>query len=255
MPVMQFLKMLDKLDREGVFKNDTTLIERKITVDNLKKAKVFPFRLYTAYMNIKNTKAKNILAEVLDEYSEQYDWSVFKDAGSWVLAPDISASMTYSYRTSIQNKKRGGLMASVIAGMFTGFLYKGIKNSMVIPWDTEAKEYNRPRRDSVITHIDTIADACGGGTYMETVLHYMKQKSIKADNVLMITDSMEWGDGWLNAWVDYKKSNPKAKAFLLRVDAYPTKPFSDEHAEKYDIHQIYGWSDNVIKYIEYCLEK
>lgn len=73
---------------------------------------------------------------------------------------------------------------------------------------------------------------------------------------MFITDTEEWvGKGWLKAWVEYrKKVSPNAKAILLRIDAYNTRPFDDKEAVKNGVYQVFGWSDNVVSYIKYIVE-
>ena len=91
-PVMRFMKYLNKFDRSGVFKKGIELAEQKMTVRNFQKARVFPFRLYTAYMNIVNADVRDLLAQVLDDYVAAYDWGAFNDY-TWAVCPDVSGSM------------------------------------------------------------------------------------------------------------------------------------------------------------------
>lgn len=253
MPVMRFLKNIEKLTREGVLERNPNLYKEKITVENLKKAKVFPFRLYTAYQNITDTKVKNHLADVLNDYVTKFDWEVF-NSKSWAICPDVSGSMTSKVRDS-------ELKPSLVAGLFTGMLYKGLSDSQVIPWDTCVHPYRSPRADSVLTHIKNIENANGGGTEMNTPVEHLLKNKIKVDVFLGITDSEEWsrsrgGRGsrsWIEAWVDYKKFNPKAQAILIRVDGYNSNPFSDEQAKKYDIYQIYGFNDSCLNFMKFIL--
>ena len=90
---------------------------------------------------------------------------------------------------------------------------------------------------------------------MEAPVEYMIKHRIMTDYAVFITDSMEYGKGWLAAWKQYKQLNPRAKAFLLRLDSYNTQPMPDDQAEKYGIHQIFGWNDSVIDYMKFVIEK
>ena len=244
MGVNALLKLLGKLDREEVFKDEEMVdfVRNRLTVNNLQKAKVFPFRLYIAYMNITNQEIKNILAEVLEEYVKVYDWSRWQ--GKFAVCPDVSGSMTWRVSGSSLNP-------ATVAGLFSGILYKGLNTVTLIPWDTQVRlSLVRPKVDSVLSHIESIAEADGGGTFMEAPLKYLLAKEMKVDYFILITDCQEWGSGWLRDWIKYKKFAPKAKAVLIRVDAYPTRPFSDKDTVKYDIYQVFGWNDNVIRWIE-----
>lgn len=80
-PVMRFVKYLAKFLREGVLTPE--LLKAKVNVEALKKAKVFPFRLYTAYLAVaqevsaEGKWALDHLAKVMNEYAQSYDWSAF----------------------------------------------------------------------------------------------------------------------------------------------------------------------------------
>jgi 60 kDa SS-A/Ro ribonucleoprotein len=229
-PVMRFLKYLAKFTREGV--DIQSIAAKKLSVDALKAAKVFPFRLYTAYKALphdfrrpendamlaelvnnglcnaaKYPSLSELLENLLDDYALAYDWGSFNQH-SWVIAPDISGSMCWSSAS-------GNLTFAEISGMFTGFFSRGLDNVKVVPWDTEVHPYEIGRTAPVMDHIRQIGKMSCGGTYMEAPVEYMIANNIKTDYALFITDSMEYGKGWLAAWKRYKALNPSAQAFLL----------------------------------------
>lgn len=253
MGTFALLRHLASLERENIFSDvdfrDTALnlIRGRFTVENFKKAKIFPFRIYQAYRMVKDREVRNILADALEQYVPQFNWEVF---GRTCVAPDVSGSMSCTI------SRRSDMTYCGIAAMFSGFLYKGIKNSIVYPFDTDLRtDLVRPRRDSVITHIEHL-DTPGGGTFMGVPIKELINRKEKVDTFISITDSMEWGEGWLGYWKQYKKEiNPNAVAFLIRIDSYRTNPYSQEDAVKYDIYKICGWNDNVISYILYQLER
>jgi len=259
MPVMMFTKYIDKLDRAGVFTRNPDLYKEKISVKNLKGAKVFPFRLYTVYNNITNTSIRNHLADVLNDYIGEYDWGKYNEL-SWCIAPDISGSM-------ISTVKEGSkFRPSMVAGLLTGFFYKGLSNAFVLPWGTQVHDYQVPRADSVLTHIKTIDNARGGGTNMYAPVDHLINTNKKVDVFLGITDSMEYGNtyrnmrsytepkGWLDSWKRYKKEvNPDAIAILIRVDSYNSSPMDEKLKKSLDIYQVYGWHDNVFKFMDFII--
>ncbi len=241
MGTMQLLKNLNKLDREGVFKNYENIeyIQKRFTVENLKKAKVLPFRLGIAAMNVTDPRIKTILFDTLESYVREFNWGKWQ--GSWFIAPDISASMT--------TPVKGGIRPSNIAAVFTAILLKGIPDSIGVAWDVTVYPIDN---NKTFTNIwKYIATAHGWGTYMELPIMYLIEKKKKVDYVVTITDSEEWGKGWLTYWKQYKKQvNPEAKAIFIRVDSYNTQPYSKEDEVKYDIYDVFGWSDSVIDWIE-----
>ena len=231
-PVMRFVKYLAKFLREGVLTPE--LLKAKVNVEALKKAKVFPFRLYTAYLAVaqevsaEGKWALDHLAEVMNEYAQSYDWSAF--AGKrWIIAPDVSGSMS---------SRIGGssvLTYATVSAMFVGFFVKGLENVTVLPWDEEVKPYLVPRADSVMTHIKAITDMVYGGTYMETAVNYMLKKGIDTDYAVFLTDTEEYG--------------------VLRGDSYMTSPIPEAEAKRLNVYQIFGWNDSVIDYMKFVLEK
>ena len=188
-----------------------------------------------------------LLEHLLDDYALAYDWQDF-NSHRWVIAPDVSGSMT----SLIGN---GSLTFADVSGMFTGFFSRGLDDVTVLPWDTEVKPYRASANDPVLEHIETIRNMSNGGTYMEAPVEYMIKHRIMTDYAVFITDSMEYGKGWLAAWKQYKQLNPRARAFLLRLDNYNTQPMPDDQAEKYGIQQIFGWNDSVIDYMKFVIEK
>ena len=311
MPAMRFLKTMGKLIRENALEMD--VVQEKISVERLRAAKVFPFRLYAAWAALNTpialppppaepkkpagpfeprpfadqleadaavseerrqyeaalraygekkrlwkqmadtreamtAQAKAHLASTLDAYARAFDWGVF-NRGSWVIAPDVSGSMSCRIGGS------ANLRYAEVAGMFAGFFSVGLEHVTVLPFDTEVQHYALGREASVMDHVRAIGDMTGGGTYLEKPLEEMLRRDIRVDNALFITDSEEWGKGWLGLWRQYRHRNPHARAFLLRLDSYRTQPFPPDTAESLDIHQIFGWSDAVVDYMRLVLEK
>ena len=250
-PVMRFIKYLAKFLREGVVTEE--VVKAKVNVAALKKAKVFPFRLYTAYLAV----AREIvaadkwvvdnLADVMNEYAITYDWPAFADK-EWVIAPDISGSMSSRIGNS------SVLTYAAVSAMFVGFFMKGLKRVKVLPWDTDIQSYTVPVTDSVMTHIKAITDMVYGCTYMEAAVKYMLENNIKTDYAVFLTDAEEYGDGWLASWKEYHKRFPKAAAFVLRGDMYVTSPIPEDEAKRLNVYQIFGWNDSVIDYMKFVLE-
>lgn len=293
MPPMRFLKSLGKLLREGALDKD--MVREKLSVERLKAAKVFPFRLYAAWAALESAEThkpatpmppyrpfaealaglaapedtpqnaeeaalpappppatpesvRAHLASVLDGYARAFDWSAFNH-GSWVVAPDVSGSM---------GSRIGGsanLRFLDVAGMFAGFFAAGLDRVTILPFDTEVRPYAPGPEASVFRHIRALDAMLGGGTFLEAPVEEMLRRDIAADNALFITDSEEWGAGWLGLWQAYRRKHPRARAFLLRLDPYRTQPFPPALAESFGIRQIFGWSDAVVDYIRLELER
>ena len=250
-PVMRFVKYLAKFVREGVL--DQKTLRAKVNVETLRKAKVFPFRLYTAYLALRGELGSSgkwildYLADVMNDYAAAFDWAGF--AGSkWVIAPDVSGSMCAPIGGS------SVLTYASVSAMFVGFFIKGIPGALVIPWDTKVQPYDVPRADSVMTHINAITRMAGGGTHMETAVKHMLHCGIEADYSVFLTDTEEYGKGWLVAWREYHARYPKAVAFVLRGDSYMTSPIPENEARRLNVYQVFGWNDSVIDYMKFVIQ-
>jgi len=260
-PVMKFLKYLAKYIREGV--GIVPIAAEKLSVEALLRARVFPFRLYTALSALeamRNSSTSDeirqqesleqvgrILTGVLDEYAEKYDWELF-NRFSWVIAPDISGSMSSPIA-------RSSLTFSELSAMFVGFFMKGLKRVRVLPWNTRVEGYGLTSSASVAVHMNTLRGMVGGGTFMEAPIRYMLENNIAADFAVFLTDTEEYGCGWLALWKLYRRKFPRAQAFLLRADSYQRSPIFEEDAVRYGVWQIFGWNDSVIEFMRYIVEK
>lgn len=249
-PVMKFLKYLSKYVREGVPVD--RIAAEKLTVESLRHAKVFPFRLYTADTALRGLleAAEGIratLSGLLDEYATKYDWGDF-NRFSWVIAPDISGSMSSRIANS-------NLTFAELSAMFAGFFMKGLSNVKVLPWNTNVYAYDVPAAAPVAEHMRSICDMVGGGTFMEAPVEYMIEHRIKTDYAVFLTDTEEYGSGWLDTWRHYRRMYPEAQAFLLREDSYRTSPISEADSAKYGVWQIFGWNDSVIEYMHNIISR
>ena len=250
--VMRFVKYLAKFVREGVLTEE--LLKAKVNVEALKKAKVFPFRLYTAYCAVVREQLSLVrwvniyLEKVIDDYAKAYDWSAFGN-GKWVIAPDVSGSMCSPIGES------SVLSYAAVSGMFVGFFLKGLEDVTVLPWSTQVCSYGVAASDPVMMHINAITSMVEGGTYMETGVKHMIRNRIEADYAVFLTDTEEYGSGWLAAWKEYHRKYPKAVAFVLRGDSYMTSPIPEAEAAELNVYQIFGWNDSVIDYMKFVIAK
>ncbi len=267
MTVFQLIKNLRALEQHVDAKDILEVVKSKITVENLQRGMVLPFRVFQAYDKVANPFIKNYLGDVANEYPKRYDWSKL---GKVCIAPDVSGSMTsdiYQISTSglygkaLERAPR--TKPSKVAGMLSGILKIGIgSNGFLLPWDNKIHTNYMRHGGSVVDIARDIDNASGGGTQMHLPVDYLLENMIKVDTFIGITDNEEWSrpsrsyygrsqtHSWINSWIKYKKKvSPNARAYLMRVDPYPHQPFSSEQATKYDIMQVFGWSDKVFKII------
>ena len=251
MPYMALLRHLNTLQSAGVFADPVNVqyvAERLSNANAVQKAKVLPFRLFTASQMFTPKEAhEQAIREALVTALEESFVNMPDLGGRIVIAPDISSSMTG------QISGKGKTRFTDIAGIFSGALLKKTISALVLPFDTEVKKVNFSSRDSVMNIAKQIADMSRGGTAISAPISHLLAQKIKVDVFIGITDNIEWatdnygGKGFLPTWNEYKqKIAPQAKAFLLTIAPY-RKAVAPQDSP--DIHYIYGWSDSVLKYI------
>ena len=103
--------------------------------------------------------------------------------------------------------------------------------------------------------MEAMLNLVGGGTYMEAAVEHMIKQRIMTDYAVFITDTEEYGKGWLAAWREYHARHPGTVAFVLRGDSYRTSPIPDAEAKRLNVFQIFGWNDSVMEYMKYVIEK
>lgn len=246
MGVMQFLKYLNKLD--SILSNDTLLLmlEKKVTLETLKKAKVFPYRVFIAYQNALTSTVKNYLAYLIEKYIKVYDFGKWKNHDIAIL-PDISGSMT------MKNSKRT-IVPTVISGYFSSVMAKGLNINEIYLWDTKCYPLKIDQY-GLFDIYNKIYKSNGGGTSMGIGIDYLIKQNIKKDIVILITDSEHWYGGietsFMKTWKRYKKEiNKNAKCVVLEVVGYGNSQVEENFAQKYSVYTVYGWSDSVFKWIE-----
>jgi 60 kDa SS-A/Ro ribonucleoprotein len=149
--------------------------------------------------------------------------------------------------------------AAVIAGIFTGAIWKRSADALTMPFGTGVVPLRGVSpRDSVMTISCAVGQLNGGGTDLSAPIRALYQSRKTIDLFIGITDSEDWaasggwhGQGFLAAWHHYKKTAPKAQAVLIQLAPSGTRvaPSNDP-----SVHYVYGWSDSVLRYIGYVVQ-
>lgn len=239
MGVNQFIKYLNKLSKVLDYTTLISLINEKMTIDNLLRAKVFPFRIFVAANNVDNVDVARILMGRGEDFLNHYNfdkWSKY----SFAICPDISGSM-------------GGRF-SEISGFLSGVLSKGTKSDYIYLWNVSCKPF-MVKNKSVYSIYEKIKNSAFGGTSMGSPIDYLIKNKIKKDFIILITDEIHWFGGieksFIKAWIMYKQNiNKNAKAIILNIAGYDQSSGEEQIYNKYDVFTIYGWSDVVIDFIE-----
>jgi 60 kDa SS-A/Ro ribonucleoprotein len=251
MPYLALLRHINTLQRAGVLRDQASaeyIAERLSNADALKRAKVLPFQLFTAYRMFKpEAGVERRIADALIDAMEAAFVNMPSLGGNVCIAPDVSGSMAGNI------SRLNATRYIDIAGIFTGALLKSSAGAQVLPFETHVVDIRLSARDSIMTSTEKLAQIGGGGTAVSAPVSYLLDKRVKVDTFIGITDNIEWATdqsgrlGFLPTWREYKQNvAPEAKAFLVTIAPYrhAVAP-SDEPG----VHYIYGWSDAVFKYI------
>jgi len=120
----------------------------------------------------------------------------------------------------------------------------------VIPFDTAVRPIVLNPRDSVMTNTAKLT-VRGGGTACRVALDYANQQQLKAGLVVYLSDNESWADnytggasGLMEAWVQFKRRNPKAKMVCLNLQSSATTQAVGE-----DVLNVGGFSDEIWKVV------
>ena len=251
MPTFALLRHLNALQRAGVLRDADSaayVADRLSDAGALRKARILPFRLFTAYrMFAPETGTERRVAEALVDGLDA-TFANMPDLGRGVaIAPDVSGSM----RGTIG--RRSQVRYVDIAGIFTAALLKASGRALVLPFEHRVLDIRLSARDSAMTITDRLAAVGGGGTAVSAPISRLLDRQIPVNTFIGITDNIEWATdqsgrrGFLPTWRAYRRHvAPAAQAFLITIAPY-------RHAvapgDEPGVHYIYGWNEQVLTYI------
>ncbi|MDB6132774.1 MAG: hypothetical protein JWM59_1017 [Verrucomicrobiales bacterium] len=244
---------LNTFARHGVF-DDPKMV--KLVADRLrnpelvKKARVFPYQLLSAFTNA-GTEVPSQVKEALQDAMESATQNVpFIDGRVWVL-PDISGSMrspVTGYRKGSSTTVRCLDVAALIAACFL----LTNRSAEVLPFSDDVVPAKLNPRDSVMTNAAKLAALPSGGTNCAAPLKEMNRRMAKGDLVVMVSDNESWmgaqhdrATNMMTEWEVFRKRNPHARLVCLEIQPHGTT----QAKERADILNIGGFSDQVFEII------
>ncbi len=243
--------------RHGVFKDAamcelvaTRLADRSL----IEQAKVFPYQLLAAYINI-DASMPALIKEALEAAMEVAVDNVPEFAGRVAVLPDISGSMGFpvtGYRTGSTTK----VTCVHIAALMAAAVMRRNRDAVVLPFDTSVRTIPVERADSILANAAKLA-VNGGGTDCSAPLAYMNRNKVRADLVIFVSDNESWIKGGqhsarfsratetMKQWDRYKATNPNARLVCLDIQPYA----HTQAVERDDILNLGGFSDAVFPMI------
>jgi len=266
-PYFNLIRNLRNFAEAGVFNNEDNVeeaIRRIADPEAVRKSRLFPFRFYAAYAMLREVGLSPTafpLYDALERAMEISLQNVPPIEGRVAIAPDTSYSMT-SHLTGDYSAVR----CIHLVGVFTAALKACTHYPLILPFNSNVrmelgKEVHLAR--GIIDTVSVFSNSVGGGTSLSAPVAWLTENGVEVDYFIAFTDNEEWvGTPFRRIWQEYtnkiapearrawqeytSKVAPEARAYLVTLLPYgdaPTPP-----ADR-NVHYIYGWNDNVLKYI------
>ncbi|HXG83022.1 MAG TPA: hypothetical protein VNI84_03250 [Pyrinomonadaceae bacterium] len=245
---------LNTFQRHRVF-DDAEMVElvamRLRDREAIRKARVFPYQLLTAYTAAaNNAQIPGAITGALQDAMEIATENMPKIDGKVYVFPDISGSMhsaVTGYRKGATSKVRCLDAAALVAAA----ILRKNPSAEVVPFSDHIVNASLNPRDSVMTNAQKLAALPSGGTNCSAPLVSLNHKKAKGDLIIYVSDNESWidsnrsrhvgGTQTMKQWNEFKARNSNAK--LVCIDIQPNA--TTQAVERADILNVGGFSDQV----------
>jgi 60 kDa SS-A/Ro ribonucleoprotein len=247
---------LNTFQRHGVFADKAIvrlIAERLRNPDAIRKARVFPYQLMTAYKAASANKGiPREITEALQDAMEIATGNVPKIDGKVWIFPDISGSMQ-SPVTGYRKGATSTVRCIDVAALFAAAILRNNPTAEVIPFESKIVEVKLNPRDSIMTNAEKLANLPYGGTNCSAPLRELNRRKAEGDVVIYVSDNESWIDTpfygrfggssteTMKQWNEFKNHNPEAKLVCIDIQPYG----HTQAQERRDILNIGGFSDQV----------
>lgn len=217
----------------------------------IKKARVFPYQLMTAYQSLSADMPAEI-GEALHDAMETAVANVPKIGGQVVVCPDVSGSMTGPVTGHRTGATSATSFVDVAALVSAAFLRRN-PGTRVLPFEVGIRDVKLEPRDTILTNARRLADLAGGGTNCSAPLEWLIAHGQAPDLVIFVSDNQSWADRGRNhmgtpmmrIWEKLKGRNKRAKLVCIDIAPYGTT----QAKSRKDVLNIGGFSDAVFDQI------
>lgn len=247
-PYFNLIRNLNNFGRNGVFDDVDALsyaCNKIANPENIKHSKLLPFRYWAAWKNLDVFKGSEILKEALQFALRVSVENIPMLKGKIVIASDVSGSM----RSNITSDK-SKIKCCDIVGLFSACMMDRCEDiPIILPFNREVVADKvlelQIKRD--LFERASVFDACGG-TSLSAPVEWLMDRNERVDKFIGFTDNEEWvGSRFIDAFLNYRENvAPKCKAYLVTLLPYRHSPVPSRIK---DVHLIYGWSEQILKYI------
>lgn len=216
--------------------------------DAVRKSKQLPFRFLSAYKAMKNfgreTPVSNRVYDVLEDAIDASIDNLPKIPGKTVIAIDTSGSMTCSGISGNSNIRPVDI--ATLLGMIANRI---CDDAIVFTFDDRLGTIPASHRDGILSTVVNFYPR-GGGTDMKLPFEAMLERNIKADRIIILSDTecnSRWG--WskpVQTLADEYRRRTGNNIWVHAIDleGYGTQQF---HGPRTNI--IAGWSEKVFEFI------
>lgn len=244
---------LNTFARHGVFEDKGSI--RQITdrlrdPSEIRRARVFPYQLLTAYQNCDAVVPQEV-RDALQDAMELAIANVPSIDGSVVVCPDVSGSMS----SPVTGHRRGSttsVRCIDVAALVAAAVLRKNPSATVLPFEQSVVPVELNPRDSVMTNATRLASIGGGGTNCSAAIALLNRRKEKSDLVIFVSDNESWvdqgrgrGTAMMAEWAEFRQRNPRAR--LVCLDIQPNQ--TTQAAERDDILNIGGFSDHAFEVV------
>lgn len=261
---------LNNLQKNGVFDDPimvTKLAGRLSDADTVRAARVFPYQLFTTYLNIHNSMPRPIV-DALSAALHVALFNVPEIEKTLMMGTDVSGSMS----DAVTGTRKGSTTKTRnidVAALMTSAFVRTSKRVGCIPFDNKAYDGAQylSKANSVFDNTASLASIRGGSTSCQIPLLVLNQKPdyfpMDEDGVIIILSDYEsWSrpHGFhqpqhtsvraatplMVEWRKFRATHPKAKLILIDISPAQMAQVPDEPG----VLNIGGFSDNVFRLVD-----
>jgi 60 kDa SS-A/Ro ribonucleoprotein len=263
---------LNNLKKHGVFEDPimvTKVAARLSDADAVRASRVFPYQLFTTYLNVQDLP-KSIATALVNATNIALE-NVPEIAQSLMLGTDVSGSM----KNAVTGRRKGATTKTRnidAAALMTSAFIRTSKRVACIPFDDKPYDGTQylNRNNSVFANAENLAAINGGATNCAIPFLVLNQRPdyfpMDKNGVIIITSDYEswsqprdygqFGFGrvvsdrrntlMMTEWRKFRQTHPEAKLILIDISPQPTNQVPDEPG----VLNIGGFSDNVFRLID-----
>jgi 60 kDa SS-A/Ro ribonucleoprotein len=249
---------LNTCERHGVLKDSAmvdSIAERLRDEKAVKNAKVFPYQLFTAFLNV-DANVPTKITNALQDAMEVATRNIPRLKGKVVVAVDCSGSMSAPV-TGARGSASSKTSCRDVAALIAACVLRNAEDADTLRFANTSQRIKLNPHDSVMTNARKIVEGFSGGTTISAPVAQLNRENAKADLVVIVSDNESWADrgygnvaGLMAEWVKFKARNPKAK--LVCVDLAPNA--HTQAPSGHDRLNVGGFSDAVFDVINTFLE-